>query len=229
MSAASMSAASASPWLPSAAPCSMRPHGQLPHPGARRIARASPRPSRGSAGDRAGGPPHTGRRGCVRRARRRGPPAAWSVSGRRASTPTARSRSPAASATRASPRAEIPSQHGSPIWQARANDCSRHAAAPASSPAASSASPSIACGHGRKDSQCSRSASSMAAPSCPVGHVQVAAQQADPSQHRQRVDLEARFARGPRCLDGLLQQGDGAAGSRRDRWRPSRGRSSPSP
>ena len=41
----------------------------------------------------------------------------------------ARSISPDASATRASPRAEIPSQHGSPIWQARANDCSRHAEA----------------------------------------------------------------------------------------------------
>lgn len=51
------------------------------------------------------------------------------------------------------PRAEMLSQQGSPIWQARANDCSRLSEAPASSPWQSRTWPSNACGHGRKDSQ----------------------------------------------------------------------------
>ena len=63
---------------------------------------------------------------------------------------------PLASATRASPRARSPSQQGSPIWQARANDCSRQAAAPAESPRARQHLPEQRLRPRRKDSQCSR-------------------------------------------------------------------------
>ena len=128
--------------------------------------RASLPPTPAWPGGRGVDPARTGHRGCGRPATRTDRPAGWPATRASRSAVNAWSTSPEASATSASPRAEMPSQHGSPIWQARANDCSRQSAAPATSPWDSRTWPSSACGQGRNASQCSRSASSTAPSSC---------------------------------------------------------------
>ena len=137
---------------------------------------------------------------------------------------------PSASASRASPRAEIPSQQGSPIWQARAKDCSSSSAARVEVAARQARPrPSRACGHGRNESQWSRSASSTRRARRLVGRVEVAAQQADPAQHRQGERLAPRLARRAGERTASLEQRDGPRVVGRGRWPPSRGRSSPWP
>ena len=76
----------------------------------------------------------TGRRGCGRPATRTDRRAGWPGRGTQPAARIPVATSPSASATRASPRAEMPSQQGSPSWQARANAWSSTSAAVPRSP-----------------------------------------------------------------------------------------------
>ena len=119
----------------------------------------------------------------------------------------ARSASPSASRTRASPRAEIPSQHGSPIWQALANDCSRQARAPDDVAPREQHVPEERLRPRQEGQPVLPLGRVHRGPEVRVGCIEVAAQETDPAQHRQPVGLATRLGHVAGGAGRVLEEG----------------------
>ena len=181
--------------IPQGGRVQQRPHGELAHPGARGQLAHRGDPVRGLRVRVARGRACTGRRGCARRARRRGPRPGCCGRGRRAACRRPRS----VRAGRLGHQGQPAGRHALPARVAELagpgeGPLERSAAAARARCRARCTSPCSACGQGRNDSQWPRSARATDSASRVGRVVEAPAEQVDPAAHRQRVGLAARVA-----------------------------------